>query len=216
VLLHPAGELVWVGDVAHFVHILDLLVVEGDQDAGNDGLRDASLLAEVSELDEFVRVPEVLRDHEVCALVTLGLELVHTLLQVRRQGVLLGLACHADAEVVVVLLPHEPDQVGPPQAVVGEVTAQRQDIAQTLLAALVQHFLHLLHGGVADGQVHLHGSLRVVLQSLRDLDAVVAFLGLAHLAPGHVHEERLVGSERAEVVPEVLALLLLLGREELE
>jgi len=130
--------------------------------------------------------------------------------------VLLGVACHANAEVVVMFLPHEPDQVGPPQSVVGEVTAQRQYVAQSLLTTLVQHLLHLLDSGVADGQVHLHGSLRVVLQSLRDLDAVVAFLGLAHLAPGHVHEERLVGGEGAEVVPEVLALLLLLGREELE
>jgi len=79
VLLHATRELVGVGDVTHFVHILNLLVVERDQDARNYWLGNAPLFADISELDEFVRVPELLGDDEVCTFVTLSLELVNTL-----------------------------------------------------------------------------------------------------------------------------------------
>jgi len=56
-----------------------LFVVEGDQDARNYGCCDTPLFAEISELNEFVRVPELLRDDEVSALVALSLEVVDTL-----------------------------------------------------------------------------------------------------------------------------------------
>lgn len=77
---------------------------------------------------------------------------------------LLWLTSHADSELVAMALAHQFDQIRTPQAIVGEISSEGQDIAQTLLAALVQNLFHLLLRRVSNGEVHLDWCLRVVLQ----------------------------------------------------
>lgn len=79
VSLNSCQEVVRVRYIAHFVHFLNLLLVEGDQYTWNDWGFDPSFLAQLGKFKEFIRIPEVLSDDEVSTFIDLGLELVNAL-----------------------------------------------------------------------------------------------------------------------------------------
>jgi len=203
-----------VGNV-HFSQLADVserCVSLDGENSGDDGDVDASGFAVFDVVDEVVRVEEELSDDEVRTRDHFLFQVKQVVFIRRAVGVAIRISGGADVEMIAESFPDEFDQVGgvvkavgislPVLLTHGRISAQRQNIANSLALDPFEMLLDLGTGHAAAGHVQHRLEADVVEHGVGDRDAGSGLFGprIPSRMPRDVAEQRTPGTHVLEFV----------------